>query len=158
MARFTEGYEKYMRSAEWRHFRLRYFASGMPTNCLACQTSERITLHHITYARLKRERFTDVVPLCWLCHRRLHAAGVSDMRGGLVRLRTQLQLVFGISRKEAADRTSKWQRGPSSMASKQKQPAGKRRVSKYEKRRLKRLAKVRREMDANKTAHERMCD
>jgi len=159
MTRFTASYEKYMRSAEWRHFRLRYFASGMPTSCLACQSSERITLHHITYARLKRERFTDVVPLCWDCHKKLHEAGVIDMRGGVVRLRSQLQFVFGLSKKESFDRTAKWQRGPASMGSRQPPHNGQqRKLSKHEKRRLKRLAKVRREMDANRTAHERMCD
>jgi len=44
-------------SAEWR--------TGY---CARCKQPARTTLHHLTYARVGRERPEDVIELCWICH------------------------------------------------------------------------------------------
>jgi len=36
--------------------------------CERCGARENLTIHHLTYARLGRERRGDVEVLCWRCH------------------------------------------------------------------------------------------
>lgn len=66
-------YDEYIKSEAWQSVRRRYFASPLPKHCLGCHTETNITLHHITYDNLGSEHLTELVPLCWACHMRLHA-------------------------------------------------------------------------------------
>lgn len=62
-------YQRYLRSRAWRATRKRYRESGRPQVCAVCG-NPRYELHHLTYARLGRERLDDLQPLC----RRHHIA------------------------------------------------------------------------------------
>ena len=62
-------YRAYLKSEHWRNFRTAYFAEHYCA-CSKCETSEgAIQLHHLTYARIGMELFSDVVPVCAKCHR-----------------------------------------------------------------------------------------
>ena len=41
-------------------------------HCQGCQARENLQVHHITYARLYRERMSDLVTVCTRCHRLIH--------------------------------------------------------------------------------------
>jgi 5-methylcytosine-specific restriction endonuclease McrA len=76
MSRRQANYDAYLRSFEWRVFRSKWRrhyrqSLGREPACQVCGAS-RVELHHLTYARLGRERFDDVVPLCRPCHRKSH--------------------------------------------------------------------------------------
>lgn len=60
-------YPKYLETPHWRYFRelaLEHFNN----QCLLCNTTENINVHHKDYARLGREKLSDVVTLCQSCH------------------------------------------------------------------------------------------
>lgn len=40
--------------------------------CVFCHSTEQLTTHHATYARLFDEPMSDLVTLCWPCHSGLH--------------------------------------------------------------------------------------
>ena len=63
-------YQAYIDSPEWRvkADRTRARACGQ---CECCgRPSRRLEVHHLTYIRFKREHVTDLVALCWTCHRK----------------------------------------------------------------------------------------
>lgn len=64
-------YSAYLASEGWQNFRARYKASGFRLACLVC-SSRPVQLHHKTYIRLGRERFTDIAPLCREHHVAVH--------------------------------------------------------------------------------------
>lgn len=64
-------YEEYLKSPHWERFRRSYYASGRPSKCSVCG-DRLVQLHHVTYRRLGRERFDDVVPLCRVHHQQVH--------------------------------------------------------------------------------------
>lgn len=64
-------YSKYLSSAKWQDIKTRYRKSKLPQDCYICG-EERVDLHHKTYARLRNERLTDLLPLCRICHRIVH--------------------------------------------------------------------------------------
>lgn len=66
-------YQAYLASQHWRDFKAYYRSSDRPQDCVLCGTPDDIHLHHTTYARLGRERLTDVIPLCSRCHVMAHA-------------------------------------------------------------------------------------
>lgn len=69
-------YAVYIRSAAWaakrRALKARMKKVGLFYVCYTCGSSVPIHVHHITYARLGRERFKDLVVLCYSCHSDLH--------------------------------------------------------------------------------------
>jgi hypothetical protein len=65
-------YSKYIQSKEWQDVKHRHRDAGLSDECLNCGTKEGITLHHRTYSRLGCERLTDLLPLCWVCHKKIH--------------------------------------------------------------------------------------
>jgi 5-methylcytosine-specific restriction endonuclease McrA len=75
-----ELYVEYMASPEWFDRRDEWIAqwrtrTGVAPFCLVCLTAwhaESDDLHHVTYARLGRELFADLMALCRPCHRDLH--------------------------------------------------------------------------------------
>lgn len=64
-------YQSYLASDLWHKFKEIYFSSSMPRTCMGCRNSI-VMLHHITYQRLGEERLSDVIPLCFKCHRKVH--------------------------------------------------------------------------------------
>lgn len=73
-------YNKYLLSAAWRRRRARIIRARNRT-CAICkwQAGERqvymLQCHHLTYARVGRERDEDLQVLCEGCHDRLHPKG-----------------------------------------------------------------------------------
>ena len=73
-------YAGYMDSQEWWGRRERWLAEwiqahGAEPVCTGCGgewTLRTGDLHHRTYARLGRESWRDLMPLCRRCHRELH--------------------------------------------------------------------------------------
>jgi hypothetical protein len=65
-------YDEYLRSPHWIDLRRRWIAKGFPWACFCCGGTNRLVLHHASYDRLGAERLTDLVCLCWSCHRGLH--------------------------------------------------------------------------------------
>lgn len=137
-------YDRYIESAEWKAFRQRYFKK-MPKTCLACEGQSRITLHHITYDRFGREKLTDVVPLCFDCHEKLHRHHTKSNRSPLNHFRSQLISIFGLDIRTAKERTGAWQ-------------AAYRPLTKSQRKAEKKRDKMIRKMWSNKRFHERMCD
>lgn len=64
-------YAEYLASEHWSDFRKRYKVAGRRMTCLVCG-AKPIQLHHRTYARLGRERFEDVIPVCRPHHEAIH--------------------------------------------------------------------------------------
>jgi hypothetical protein len=66
-------YEAYLRTPHWRAVRRRYWASKRPKRCAACGIAGvPLDLHHKTYARLGKERLSDLTLMCRPCHEALH--------------------------------------------------------------------------------------
>ena len=65
-------YKEYLQSVHWSRFRAAYFKEQGEKVCVQCTSRDRVQLHHLTYARIGREQFGDVVALCDSCHRALH--------------------------------------------------------------------------------------
>lgn len=66
-----EKYADYLQSDHWRNFRRAYKKQTKKKLCVICQSS-KIEFHHITYIRLGREEFGDVVLLCDGHHEAVH--------------------------------------------------------------------------------------
>jgi hypothetical protein len=64
-------YYEYLKTPEWKQKRLKVleYWSG---RCILCNSDQRVTVHHRTYERLGNELITDLVPLCEVCHTKLH--------------------------------------------------------------------------------------
>lgn len=68
----TLRYELYLRSPIWR-LRRRLWILQAGGRCQDCHRRRRpLTIHHLTYRRLGRERRRDVRVLCWGCHQARH--------------------------------------------------------------------------------------
>lgn len=68
---WTKWYRSYLKSAHWLEFRGRYLAEH-PNQCHCCKAIHGLELHHLTYERLHREQFEDVVLCCDKCHTAIH--------------------------------------------------------------------------------------
>lgn len=64
-------YEDYLRSKRWLRRRQQY-ARTHPKQCAVCHATERLQLHHVTYAHLGHEHNADLRWLCDLCHSTVH--------------------------------------------------------------------------------------
>jgi hypothetical protein len=65
-------YAVYMRSPEWKDFRLRIIAER-GSKCEKCgRTSGVIQVHHLHYRNLGCEKPQDVLVVCDACHRSIH--------------------------------------------------------------------------------------
>ena len=63
-------YQRYLRSRHWFNFRKSVLILSN-FKCVGCG-EEAHQVHHKTYARLWREKFEDVEPVCELCHHDRH--------------------------------------------------------------------------------------
>lgn len=67
-------YRQYLKSNHWKDVRKRFYKKHRgKIKCFNCGRSKVILhLHHKTYARLGKEKLTDLVLLCKSCHRQEH--------------------------------------------------------------------------------------
>ena len=64
-------YETYLWSREWKQ-RANEAKQRAGWQCALCEETKSLEVHHRTYQRVGRERPSDLVVLCWRCHRRHH--------------------------------------------------------------------------------------
>lgn len=68
-------YKEYLRSKHWRLFKKKFKQSSSYTGCcLICSSKYKLHFHHLTYVRLGKERFSDIVVLCSKDHKMVHKA------------------------------------------------------------------------------------
>lgn len=84
-------YATYINSVEWR---IKAYEAKRRAgwSCMLCGATMWLEVHHRTYARLGRERPSDLVVLCWRCHRRHH--GTSGSQRPVETSHEQLTLPF----------------------------------------------------------------
>jgi len=63
-------YKIYINSNEWIEKRNNFIKSH--PLCRACWSNENLTVHHIDYSKLWKEKTKDLMTLCWNCHNELH--------------------------------------------------------------------------------------
>ena len=61
------GYEKYIRSLEWKKKREKDFKM-LGRKCSICGRESSLEVHHESYENLYEERVNDVAILCKVCH------------------------------------------------------------------------------------------
>jgi 5-methylcytosine-specific restriction endonuclease McrA len=66
-----ERYHEYLRSEAWRRKRERVLARDDRV-CTRCGSEHNLHVHHLSYRFIGRERLSDLVTLCEVCHRREH--------------------------------------------------------------------------------------
>lgn len=68
-----KSYDEYLVSPHWQDFKKRFYSSSRRKSCLCCELPNfEVELHHITYARLGKERLSDVIPVCRYHHEIIH--------------------------------------------------------------------------------------
>lgn len=65
-------YREYMHSDAWQRRRRRALVRAGYT-CQHCGADRNLEVHHLTYARLGKERPADLLVLCHACHAAEHA-------------------------------------------------------------------------------------
>lgn len=66
-------YEEYLRSPHWAEIKAKAAKRSYYSQCLACQSTDRINLHHKNYRFIGTHReMTEIIPLCADCHVRIH--------------------------------------------------------------------------------------
>lgn len=65
-------YRDYLASGHWRSVKARYYRKCV-RQCYGCGATDRLDLHHRTYARLGREKVGDLICVCRTCHETIHA-------------------------------------------------------------------------------------
>lgn len=64
----------YLNSAAWKTRRSAAIAQA-GGRCMDCGSTQRLHVHHLTYARWRHEQARDLRVLCAKCHRRRHRPG-----------------------------------------------------------------------------------
>lgn len=64
-------YKKYLLSDEWKALR-GLVLEKFDFMCVLCKERKFLDIHHLTYRRRGRERLTDLVSLCRICHFATH--------------------------------------------------------------------------------------
>lgn len=72
-------YAIYIRSEAW-HQRAAEAKARAGHECALCPETRGLEVHHRTYDRLGDELPTDLVVLCWWCHRRHHGTFLNQRR------------------------------------------------------------------------------
>lgn len=67
----TKEYYEYIDSKEWELKRAQAFAL-YGRACQKCKKDKKLHVHHMTYARFKKELMTDLAVLCNTCHYQYH--------------------------------------------------------------------------------------
>lgn len=73
MSQKQKDHRAYLRSAEWKKTKERYFKSKLIQVCYVCEKATgKLDLHHRTYERWGNERLTDLTPVHRTCHKKIH--------------------------------------------------------------------------------------
>jgi len=67
----------YLKSAKWKFLR-KQILDRDNHQCVMCESTTRLEIHHLTYKRLTDERLSDLVTLCHMCHSRQHKIYARD--------------------------------------------------------------------------------
>lgn len=70
-------YKEYLKSEHWQNVRRKRLSNGR--KCEYCGNGEFIEVHHKTYKRLGRERYSDLMLLCHNHHTALHKAELPEV-------------------------------------------------------------------------------
>lgn len=62
----------YLHGHHWVDFRRAYWRANPHRGCFVCGCGHPLDLHHVTYARVGHEQFSDVIPLCRAHHDDAH--------------------------------------------------------------------------------------
>lgn len=65
-------YNDYIKSIHWQNKKLEYFRFH-DKRCMECGNHKSIQLHHLTYEHIGNERLSELIPLCEMCHKSIHA-------------------------------------------------------------------------------------
>lgn len=68
--RYTN-YNDYLKSNHWKNKRKAFFKVNK-RECEHCGKTEKLHVHHKTYARVGNEKLTDLMCLCEYCHNKEH--------------------------------------------------------------------------------------
>ncbi len=71
MNNYRDVYEKYLKTPEWAAKREQVLERDA-RRCRACNSPEKLEVHHRTYARLEHEDLNDLTTLCESCHEHFH--------------------------------------------------------------------------------------
>lgn len=93
-----KSYQDYLQSNFWKAAKERYRTSDLPKHCLNC-CNNYYELHHRSYARLGKERPTDLIPLCRECHQAIHNY-LKENNTHLAHVHVAIRLLFNKSREE----------------------------------------------------------
>lgn len=77
VAKLGISYQEYLQSRHWKRTRA-VVVRAYDKKCAQCESKKEIQVHHLTYERLGDEKFTDLLPLCRVCHLRHHNSGRDD--------------------------------------------------------------------------------
>lgn len=61
----------YLKSKHWRKTRNNALVKA-GFRCQHCRTNQHLTVHHLTYKNLGHENPSDLLVLCWNCHKKEH--------------------------------------------------------------------------------------
>jgi 5-methylcytosine-specific restriction endonuclease McrA len=67
----TMAYADYLKTPEWIRRRFAHL-QAVEYRCQVCNSPDELTVHHRTYERLGCEKYTDLLVLCWPCHKLFH--------------------------------------------------------------------------------------
>ena len=65
------GYSQYLKSKHWQRVRRRALKRA-GWHCSVCADEKNLDVHHNSYERLSKERMSDIVVLCRVCHGLYH--------------------------------------------------------------------------------------
>jgi len=79
-----KNYRNYLESNHWKRIKNKKYNSNPKLyKCSICGYRKGLHLHHKTYKRIEKERLSDLVWLCEICHKNLHAefdkSGAKDL-------------------------------------------------------------------------------
>ena len=154
------GYTSYLNSSYWKKLKQKIF----PVKCLLCGKDGEV-LHHIEYKNIAFEKYNEIIPLCFFCHKNIHATldiafPNYDMRK---KVRLTKQIWPSISRGEklsTAIKQSGWKEhyeGCYNNIPKLSRPKKKRKLKNIVRSQKKRQRKII-EMKADRDFHEKMCN
>lgn len=66
-----EAYKKYLNSFHWKRVRYRKLLE-IKFCCESCGAKNNLSVHHLTYENIGREKLDDLQVLCSSCHRKAH--------------------------------------------------------------------------------------
>lgn len=65
-------YGEYLKSGAWEDIKKNYF-NGKKKSCEVCNSTAKVSLHHKYYAERGQEKIEDLIALCDVCHKEVHA-------------------------------------------------------------------------------------